>query len=230
MYPHLKKALWLALAFILLITACKKDPSLTVNGNVSSATFLAHGGRPFTFNYSYDAQGRITGVQRTNGTSESYRYAGNQAFAYRYDSAATVAHDTTAFSLNAMGFAISDDDGSTYTYDNDGHPLVTSDITGTYNQTYTWTNDNVSTFSMSGGGSTINHQFTYYSNPEYRRIINSLMGKGNKNLIHTDTYVSNGLTRLITHSYNYDTQGRVSLDITTDNDTPPNIDTMVYTY
>ena len=132
-----------ALTGLMVSTSCKKN---TVNGRVKSSTTTTTGQNPVTTTYTYDGSGRILTIQDNSGT-ESYTYGPSTV------TVTDVSGGTTIYTLNAQGYAGNDNQGLTYSYDNNGN-LVTITAQGGSSQTSTYQNGDEQTRTIISGGTT----------------------------------------------------------------------------
>lgn len=205
----------LALGGVMVSTSCKKN---SVNGRVKSTTSTTTGQNPVTTTYSYDGQGRVLTIQDNSGT-ESYSYGPSTV------TVTNVQGQTTIYTLNNQGYAGSDNQGLTYSYDNSGY-LTAVAAQGGGSQTSTYQNGDEQTRTIVSNGTTT-ILFTYLTNTDYRDYGKHFLGKRNSHVLNSVTVTSGNNTTTYTFTYNFDDQGRVVTATQTGNNS---ITTTTYTY
>ncbi len=203
----------LALTGVMVSTSCSKK---TVNGKVKQIVSTTNGQTTTTVN-TFDSQGRL--IAQSGGTTIAYS-----------SSTVTVTYTTgtpTVYTLNNQGYAGSDNEGITYTYDNSG--FLTGEVaTNGNSRTHTISNGDEVSNSLNVGGQITTTTYTYLSNTDYRDYGLSFLGKRNAHVLNTRIITSNGQSVTYNYSYNFDGDGRVLTETITGSN--GNITTNTYTY
>jgi YD repeat-containing protein len=165
--------------------------------NVNSAT-----GASTTYTYSYDSQNRLIQLQISDGTPTS-------TFTYGTGTVTRIqGTTTTVYTLNAAGFAASDNQGNTYTYDGNGYLTEESNPNGA-STINTISNGNVtSSVQTTSAGVTTTYSYTYLSNPNTLLNGVTFLGTPDASLVQTEGI--NGIS--YPFSYTYDSHGRASTE------------------
>jgi YD repeat-containing protein len=165
--------------------------------NTNSST-----GASTTYTYSYDSQNRLIQLQISDGTPTS-------TFTYGTGTVTrTQGTTTTIYTLNAAGFVASDNQGNTYTYDDNGYLVneTNSDGASTIN---TISNGNVtSSVQTTSTGTTTMYSYTFITNPNTLLNGVTFLGTPDKSLVQTEGI--NGIS--YPFSYTYDSHGRASTE------------------
>ncbi|HLK30702.1 MAG TPA: hypothetical protein VKT28_19145 [Puia sp.] len=195
----------------LLIGGCKKSTSSGNNTNVTysdlvaNATYKSSNGSSSTttvYTYTYDSQGRLIEQQQTDGTP---------AITYTYGSAMVTevqGTTTTIYTLNSAGYAASDNQGNTYTFDANGYRTSVINTDGS-SSVWTITNKNVTTLVQTSSTGVVNTYAFAYSTSLYNTLRYGnewINGQPATNTLTSETY--DGFTYPIT--YTFDSHGRVS--------------------
>jgi YD repeat-containing protein len=196
--------------FLLLLTSgCTKSSSSGSGGggNTSASDLVASftntnsaTGASTTYTFTYDAQNRLTEEQISDGTAPA---------TYTYGSGIvtkTQGTTTTVYTLNSAGFAASDNQGNTYTYDGNGYltNITNTDGASTVN---TISNDNITTsVQTTSTGVTTTYTFTYMSRANTIKFGDTFLGSANASLYQSEGI--NGINYGFT--YTYDANGRAS--------------------
>lgn len=200
----------IALLTVGIFSSCEEETVDAINGKVAS---MASDGTNTSL--EYDDQGRLTSYTQTGGGNTyqvTIQYgSGTVTWTESFTDSSGTASGTTIYSLNGQGYAVSDNGGTTYTYDSDGHLL--SETSSSSSVEYTWSGGNqVSNVnSDSTGAAQYTQTKTYLADKEdYRDFGMAFLGKQSKNLINTVTDNYGATTYNATYTYEYDSKGRVS--------------------
>lgn len=200
------------------------DPANTTSDFDLVKTRTAYGE---TSTYTYDAQGRITREDDSDGSYSTVTYGTGQLTFASFDSTGQ-AYGSYVYQTNSDGYVVSGQ-GGTYTYNSDGRLLSTSytDSTQTFTTTNEYTDGNLTRSSRSTTDYTT---YTYLTDKVETRMegTQTLLGKPSYNLVSTSSEHYDGQTPY-TNTYTYDSQGRVSTQTRTESggSTP---DVTSYTY
>jgi hypothetical protein len=180
----------IAVLFMLLFAfnGCKKDKDeelVSARVKTHSLTNL-QSGYALSETYSYDAQGRITLIEYSNGNREEYAYAANQVTISYGDTSPNPPYVVT-YSLNSKGLAESSSDGRTFEYNAEGY-LVKENLGVDSFVYYNYINGNLAARTRLGpGGIILDYSFrTYIADKlELRDYGLAFRGKSNRNLVQT---------------------------------------------
>lgn len=208
----------IAVLFMLLFAfnGCKKDKDeelVSARVKTHSLTNL-QSGYALSETYSYDAQGRVTLIDYSNGIREEYTYAANQVTVTISDTSSTPLF-VTNYSLDSKGLAESSSDGRTFEYNAEGY-LVKENLGVDSFVYYNYINGNLAARTRLGpGGIILDYSFRTYTadNLELRDYGLAFRGKSNRNLVQTMQF--SGFIDF--HTYEFDTKGRVSKETVTTN-------------
>ena len=188
----MKKGVYLIFAVFILYSSCKKkeDPIvLDLDALVRNMTQAPSGGSE---TYTYDGEGRVTQVDRSNGTNTTIVYSGDTVVETTYSDTGSVAGVKTVF-LDTSGLALN-------SYQADGSGNFVSYTTYTYNdsrcktgeKTYDINNSLIVNRQISVIGddifyATVNDVLTPENNAEFAYTYNYDLTNttGNKNLGRT---------------------------------------------
>lgn len=202
-----------------LITGCAKKADDVVVHRVLTIT-TEEASDTSTATFAYNSAGQCTEAHLfTPGRRVTYSYTSGQVLAYRYNSPSTVPFDSIFYQLNSAGLVASDSKGNTFTYNDDGQLVTTTNTTG-YVLTNTWADGNMLASTDNTGGDTTTYNWTYYTDkPDTRSMGLEWQGKRSKNLLSGYTLSSTSpgsITSTHTFTYEFDSQGRVSKMTDTD--------------
>ncbi len=115
---------------------------------------------------------------------------------------------TTVYTLNNAGFAASDNQGNTYTYDGNGFMTSETNPNGASTVNTVSNNNIVSTVQTTSAGVTTNYSFTFTGTPNTLKFGRTFLGTDDADLIQTEGI--NGIS--YPFSYTYDSHDRVSTE------------------
>ena len=191
----------------------KKDGPLTtppaINGKVKTSTNSDGSGTPSTTTYTYDSGGKLTMMQQ-NDQKITIVWTSSKVVMNFYDSTGTIIVEKDSAVLNAQGY-ISSNNGITFTYDSEGHRTGATSTNET--DVYTWSGGNCTSIVYTSASNPVEtNSFNYLTDKtDYRSFgMEYIEGKGNKNLIGSDTDNKSGSPVTTTYTYEYDSKGRVS--------------------
>jgi YD repeat-containing protein len=197
------------IAFIALFSGCSKSStSSNNNNNNGSASDLvakfvntnSATGASTTYTFSYDSLNRITEEQISDGTAPAFYTYGTGTVTK------TQGTTTTVYTLNNAGFAASDNQGNTYTYDGNGYLTNVTNTNGA-STVNTISNNNVtSSVQTTSTGTVTTYAFTYISKANTIKFGDTFTGMADVSLYQTESI--NGFK--YTFTYTYDSNGRAS--------------------
>jgi YD repeat-containing protein len=199
-----------SLFFLLLTGGCSKSSSSANNNNNGTVSDLVASftnsnsttGASTTYTFTYDGQNRETGEQISDGTpTVTYTYGSGTV-------TKTQGTTTTIYTLNNAGFAASDNQGNTYTYDGNGYMTNETNPNGASTVNTVSNNNIVNTVQTTSAGATTTYSFTFASNPNSLKFGLTFLGAINANLIQSEGI--NGVN--YPFSYTYDSHGRVQTE------------------
>ena len=165
--------------------------------NTNSAT-----GASTTYTFTYDGQNRVTQEQISDGTpTTSYTYGTGTV-------TQTQGTTTTIYTLNNAGYAASDNQGNTFTYDGDGYMTNETNPDGASTVNTISSSNIVSTVQTTSGGVTTSYSFTFNGSPNTLKFGRTFLGTDDKNLIQSEGI--NGVSYPFT--YTFDSHGRVATE------------------
>jgi YD repeat-containing protein len=154
------------------------------------------------YTFSYDSQNRLIEEQISDGTPTA---------AYSYGTGTvtkTQGTTTTVYTLNNAGYAASDNQGNTYTYDANGFMTNETNPNGSSTVNTISNNNIVSTVQTPAGGSATTYTFTFGTKPNTLKFGNTFLGAPDTDLIQSEGI--NGVNYPFT--YTYDSHGRVQTE------------------
>jgi YD repeat-containing protein len=195
---------------VFFISGCSKSSSSSGGGGGSTVSDLVASftntnsatGTSTIYTFSYDAQNRLIEEQISDGTpTTSYSYGSGTV-------TQTQGTTTTIYTLNNAGFAASDNQGNTYTYDGNGFMTSETNPNGASTVNTVSNNNIVSTVQTTSAGVTTNYSFTFASTPNTLKFGRTFLGTDDADLVQTEGI--NGIS--YPFSYTYDSHGRVSTE------------------
>ena len=208
-------------SILLLATACKKSSDNKNTGPgailVKSATYTI-GPATSHFELEYDNKGRVI-LEKVGGKQYlKLVYNGNTITWTQYNSNGSLA-DSSIITLDASGLATSRKSwaangsiaAATYQYNN-GYLFKSTIVAGgsTNTTTYYRYAGNLDSTKSSNGDTYIYEYYTdKKSTLENENNGLAFLGKGNGHPVKKETYKSGNTTSIVTHGYEYDSQGRI---------------------
>jgi YD repeat-containing protein len=212
-----------AVSALIFSSGCKKAAS--IDGHVltrTQATTPTGGATTTTtINYTYDSQGRQTSASPSSGNPTQTSYGSG--------SVTQITGSTTViYQLNSAGLATSDNNGTAYTYDNNGY--LTNETQGQANSiNNTITSGNlISEVVTAAGSNTATYTYVYGTTQDYRNFGLSFLGKRNVDLPTSESGAAGTLSAQWVYTYVYDSKGRVTQETVVGNG-ETNIYTFTYT-
>ncbi len=159
-----------------------------------------------TFEYKYDSKGRRIMVSWSNGTSSyTYSYTDSTALIIRFNNGLPT--DTIKYILNSLGYAVSNNEGWTCSYDDEGHKV--SDNSGS---AWGYINGNLIGYSFyyswpeHPSPEPAGYSYTYYKDTLDTRDMGmkTFNGVESKNLVKSGSKYGD-----YTFIYEYDSKGRI---------------------
>jgi len=214
---------------ITCLTSCKKKSNST--GNL----VMMENDAGLVSSYTYDGQGRVTNVQYSDNTRETYSYsAGTVTYQY-YDSGVSTPGETTIYTLNSQGLATSDvstgpdvtggTELDSFTYNSQGYTTYAN--YGGQMWTYLYTNDDL-TLEIPATTTIDTLINTYLSVTDNRNWGEPFLGLDSKNLLSTEHDQLNYYNH--THTYQYDSQGRVTQETVNPAYSGSGVEVITYSY
>ncbi len=153
------------------------------------------------YTFSYDSQNRLIQEQISDGTPTA-------SFSYGTDTVTkTQGTTTTIYALNSAGYAATDNQGNTYTYDANGFMTNETNTNGSSTTNTISSNNIVSTVTVSGG-TTTNYTFSFAGKPNTLKFGLTFLGAADADLIQAEGI--NGVNYPFT--YTYDSYNRVKTE------------------
>src|SRR5579862_5920542 len=181
-----------ALFCLFLFSGCSKSGSSGSNntggggGTVSDlvASFSNNNsstGVTTVYSFAYDSQNRLIEEQISDGTPTA-------SFSYSTDTVTkTQGTTTTVYALNNAGYAASDNQGNTYTYDANGYMTNETNPNGSSTVNTITNNNIVSTVQVAaGGGTTTTYSFTFAGKPNTLKFGLTFLGAIDADLIQSE--------------------------------------------
>lgn len=225
------------------LNSCSKSEKSPLNTSsgcaVESFSEIYNGVTTRAFFYSYDSQGRITRIDFDSKPSvkyETYTYSSDKIVV----SGTALGNGTAVYELDANGRVIRNGP-VTYTYNNEGYLVKSTDVSGPIptNITYTHQNGNLiridqQTASPNPQQQMVSVLFEYdaaqsastipYGDPinfstSSRPTLGAYFGKGSKNLLKKESAITNSTAdETRTHTYIRDDKGNITTIRTTVSD------------
>jgi hypothetical protein len=212
--------------FIASVMACKKDNTVVTPVEVCKVSLLTNTDKAneiTTEQYEYNSDGKVSKITYKDG-----RYA-----VIDYSSTAMVVSITDknnkkasySYTLNAAGYVTKGPvsvylnyGDAIYEYNSDGYLIKTSyqDLNG--NTTYSYTDGNLTSSTVTG----ITITYEYYTDKLnnlgsnggiFKAFGQNLYGKPSKNLVKKFTYTSSGQSLIGNYTYAFDSKGNVVQEI-----------------
>ncbi len=171
--------------------------------------------------FTYDSENRQTKEVESTGESVTFIYGSGTVTEINDDGAGS--KDTSEYTLNSDGLAVSNDQGMLYTYDSDGHLIQEINVNDQDTTNYTYdSNGNLTGLSEKAPGTSITGVATYNTEKDETRA-NGLdwQGVGSKNLrtqiTITGTYSGSPISYTFdyTYTFNADKADQVSSETET---------------
>lgn len=165
----------------------------------------------YVVTYTYDDLGRTLTISDHLG-SEHYEYTEQAIIVKTYNTSSNgVPVGITTYNLNAQGMVDNIDEIEFYTYDADGYLLTSTNASNTTTNTYS--NGNLATKTHTSGTKYI---YQYYANTTNtigtQNTGYSCGGKQSANLMSSSTQIAGSDTTTFNFAYEYDSQGRVTVE------------------
>ena len=194
-----------------LFSSCSKStPSSSNNNNNSNVSDLVASFSNYnsatkattTYTFSYDGENRLIEEQISDGTP---------TIMFTYGSGTvteTQGTTTTIYTLNNAGFATSDNQGNTYTYNSNGDLTNVTNTDGASTVNTISNNNLVSSVQTTSTGTITSYEYTYLNNLNTLKFGLTFLGTPDVNLIQSQSI--NGVS--YPFSYTYDSYNRVETE------------------
>src|SRR5579871_2722141 len=171
-----------------LLSSCSKSSSSGNNGGGTTVSDLVASfsnnnsstGVTTVYTFTYDSQNRLIEEQISDGTPTA-------SFSYGTDTVTkTQGTTTTVYALNNAGYAASDNQGNTYTYDGNGFMTNETNPNGSSTVNTISNNNIVSTVqTTAGGASTTTYTFTFGTKPNSLKYGLTFLGAPDADVIQS---------------------------------------------